>query len=1111
MAQENIDVTVTLANALSAPAGRAEESIEDLRDEVRGLNRDLAAAQAQMAANERAMAALRAQTRRTSTETKRSRRDTDDASQAMSRFDRVMGRVNTTLGALGKSLGLLKFGAILSVLPLLITLVAQLGLGAVALVAALAPLVGLFGALPGVVGAFALAMTSVKLGMSGIGDATKALMDSGSSPADVAEAMNKLTDSGRRLARTVSQFSRGPLQEMKDASQNALAPGFTAALRIAGDKLMPMLTRRVAAAATVMGSLGTQAAATFGQPFFRGQLNTLLKSSVDALDGGGRAALAMATAGVAIGAAFSPVLNDIVAGAVRAADALAMDVQLGSASGELTAFFERAWDLAKNLWGGLKDIGGILYDVGSAAQSAGGALGSSIGGALDKFRDFVGSVEGQTKLKEWFADALPTIEALGGLIVSLAGSLGSIAASSSEVTGSIRGISDALPNIADLLGGVAQSVSAVTNQLVSNINDMLVAWTPGVTAIVNDVTADLIPALEGIIGPASEAGAAFLSVIGHLAPLVGVLQPLGAILQPIASFLTAVADGLNLLPSAASTAVVSVGALIVLLRFFSGTKLATGITSFASGIQRVGFQAAAAATSMSGFRLASAGLFAAMGGPWGIALAGVAAGLAIFSSQSGKAKAAQAELDAQVDSVAQTLDQQTAAITANTREMVKKELLDSGAFEKAKKLGIGLDVVTDAALGNADAIAQVNAYGTGLQMTMDAVGGAMTSSGKEVSFAMIQYNALTDAIGIQSGVIDQARQDTLDLAAADGVAAGGSRQLYLATQAQKDAALAGAAAITVQNAKTAAAKTAADQHAAAVRGQITALTQLNSLFLKQQRTMIAFRQTMANSNTVLNDGKRTLNNYTQAGRDNRAALLDIAEAADNVANKAKRTEALKEARRRIVEWATAALGGRDAAVKYADKIFGLRDAAAKLPRNVSMDVKLSGAAAAEADANRLLARLYDLDRFVASPTIAPSSPGSAQDPNRREGGPVWAGQRFHVGEVGPELLLRADGATEVIGKNGPERRYFDQPGYVVPHDRYTAMQAEVARREAPRAEAAAPATGPRGSATATAPAPLQTPEIHNHWHGDAAPTEEQIEAATLRAWRKWQREQEERS
>ena len=82
--------------------------------------------------------------------------------------------------------------------------------------------------------------------------------------------------------------------------------------------------------------------------------------------------------------------------------------------------------------------------------------------------------------------------------------------------------------------------------------------------------------------------------------------------------------------------------------------------------------------------------------PYVLAIGAAITALGFFAKQ--KAEARQA-----VDEMKQTLDEQTGAITENTREWVANALIQDDLHDAARDLGLSFDTVVDAAMGNAEA------------------------------------------------------------------------------------------------------------------------------------------------------------------------------------------------------------------------------------------------------------------------------------------------------------------------------------------------------------------------------------------------------------------------
>lgn len=108
----------------------------------------------------------------------------------------------------------------------------------------------------------------------------------------------------------------------------------------------------------------------------------------------------------------------------------------------------------------------------------------------------------------------------------------------------------------------------------------------------------------------------------------------------------------------------------------------------------------AGALKTAGTRLM--GLGSILGGPWGIALAAGVTALGFFAAKQGDAAR-------EVDALKATLDEQTGALSENSRQWAIKKLSEEGVLDTAKDLGLDLAAVTDAALGNEEALAGVNA------------------------------------------------------------------------------------------------------------------------------------------------------------------------------------------------------------------------------------------------------------------------------------------------------------------------------------------------------------------------------------------------------------------
>lgn len=232
-------------------------------------------------------------------------------------------------------------------------------------------------------------------------------------------------------------------------------------------------------------------------------------------------------------------------------------------------------------------------------------------------------------------------------------------------------------------------------------------------------------------------------------------QALLPIISDIATNVGYLASVFGSLPQPVQTAMVGMIGIVATLGLVGGgaMKLVTSIAAAKEAINALGW-------SMS--------TLTAKAGPIGLALAAV--GLAIGAFVSHQAKAKQV-----ADDYAQAMQGQTDAINENTRAVAAKNLADDGVFEKAKQIGISLDVVTDAALGNAEALKKIEAaanasassfeeadakyggteglvkYRQAARDVLDAVGG----QNKALKEGASKANDMNEAMGKSSSATDQ--------------------------------------------------------------------------------------------------------------------------------------------------------------------------------------------------------------------------------------------------------------------------------------------------------------------------------------------------------------------
>jgi len=350
-------------------------------------------------------------------------------------------------------------------------------------------------------------------------------------------------------------------------------------------------------------------------------------------------------------------------------------------------------------------------------------------------------------------------------------------------------------------------------------------------------------------------------------------QDLPAGLQQTVVWLGVAATAVTLVGGAALIAVPKIHALNVALGEIGGKK--------ASAVQ-------SALGRVTGF----------LAGPWGIAIGAAVAVAGLFV-------ASQAETRARVDEVAGTLDQQTGAITENTRAWAAHELEQAGALEAAQALGIDMQTLTDAVLGNARAAAEVEAAYTGAYgeaerfleandlTSLDEAEGAL----REEAEALIANGEAADILKRQMGDLNGEYQTATEEARREAAARGESTD-----------AMAGASAESQVLAETLGITTAAAENATEafdeLHNKVRALIDSAFALNEAEREVQAGIDTLTES---LNENGATVDSNTEKGRANEQAIEDqIAAIAELAVTTAEQTGSTEEANA-VLDEQTAAL------------------------------------------------------------------------------------------------------------------------------------------------------------------------------------------------------------
>jgi hypothetical protein len=347
------------------------------------------------------------------------------------------------------------------------------------------------------------------------------------------------------------------------------------------------------------------------------------------------------------------------------------------------------------------------------------------------------------------------------------------------------------------------------------------------------------------------------------------------------------------------------------------------------------------------------GLAGSMAGPWGAA-AGAGVGLVLdFANVQGAASR-------QADALAATLDDQTGALTRNTRELVFNNLEKSGAIDAAKELGISLSVLQGAAEGSATDLAAVNAV-------LDDIGGNRGVGGRSADPLGLSKMFGDDKVKAANKVRDAVSDNSTAMSLAKGKA----HDLGLALDHNATG-------------PTSRAARAFDDAARATERFQKAVSALDRM-LDKRGALNAYKQSVLDLKKTIHDEGADFRDTTVKGLRHRDMLDQIAKNAETASQKLgplNKQRVLREAIDDLKEFR----GKSDSARAYAQPLIDKLKELEKLDPKINVAVENRDALRSLKELQAQLSALHD--KHIAITVSHGNSTTVGADPNLADGGHV---------------------------------------------------------------------------------------------------------------------------
>lgn len=788
------------------------------------------------------------------------------------------------------------------------------------------------------------------------------------------------------LTAAEKEIRRAYLMQERAAKEMAAADEQTARRR---KDAMNGVANTLLATGAAMTALAGLAAAKWAQ--FDSAMSAVASSGADAknnlgalsdaaLEAGQRTAYSATEAAAAIedlakaGLSASTILSGALDGSLDLAAAGAMEVAdaAGLVATTLTQFGlagERAGHVADVLaaaagkaYGDVSDLGLGLQYVGPVASQMGVSLEETAGAlALFAQQGILGEKAGTglrgvlMSLTAPSKEAASAMEEYGINVFDAHGNFIGLAGVAGQLQTKLGGLDEATRSAAlGQIFGNAQ-VTAARVLYAGGAKDVA-EWTAAVddAGYAQEAAAERMDNLRGDVEQLSGAWETALIKMGRSAD-----GPARSLVQG----LTGAVDALGDLPPAAQTALMTLvgGGGLLTLGAGGAIKLTTALGEAKTAMAALGWTA-------RGVTLATGAV-------------GAALGLAALAFQAWSSSAADARQ--RVDDYTQALQGQTEAITENVRAVAAKRLADDGVLEAARRLGVSSELIVDAITGEAGAYEEVTAQ-------LEAFHGTAQMGAAEREQMRDDVNDVTTALGRESDALSEAR----DLQELTAEAVGETASAHETATA------------------------AVDEETASIKELIDALDALNGASQSREQAEINWQDQLAKTAQVLAEGTKTLDLTTAAGRENRQSMLDMAEAAQELAQRRLEQTGNEEQFRQTLEQARAALFAQarqffatdEEAQAYVDTLLSV-------PAEVETEVE-ADTAQAESDINHVARDRESTISVSIAPRYSPADiPGT----------PAWYASRgitFPQADGGiveyyasggiREAHIAADGANRIL-------------------------------------------------------------------------------------------------
>lgn len=723
MADEDIDIKVSLRDEASKPAERVADKIERIDRTALKASTSVKLLEQRVKEEARAALAAAAANEKNAAAQKKVGDSADEAGKKSAKGSKGFDKMKKSMSGAGKSAGalmqILKFGVmggtILDGIGQLSGLIGAIGAAAISATAGLAPLSGLLVAYPGYMAAIGQGVLTTKLAFSGMGDALKEMTADKVDPEKLAKSLKGVTKEGRSLLKYIVSL-KDDWKSLKKEAQSGMMPGLESALRRMVKVGFPTFRKGIVETSKAMGSAAKGFSFTFGTPSNMAAMGRIFKNNGNILREMGRIAghafgilIKVLDAARPMMLAMTKDVGDFFARMNNGMDAKKV--------GALSRFFSSSYRLLKRIIPVVVDFGKGLINIFKASVPMSEHLGKGIEKIATKFREWTESKAGIAKMRTFWMKMQPIFDETVKIVWDLVKALGDL---------------------------------SMDPSLITNLKLLRTEFLPALVNLTKQAQGKFIPAIITIV-----------TELGKIAGGGNIFGPISVGLEAVAAVLGPITDFFTGLPGEAQSAIISLGLFAAAGRDI-GPKMSEGFGKIRAGFSSIKGEAPGVGTAIKnafhdagggiggvsnaigvaggkGLRGVMGGFSSFLGGPWGVAFTIAGAALGTWLAKRAEAKQ-------QVTDFTTAIENDTGAISKNTEAAVLNAMQKDGTLKAFRDQGADLKLVRDAALGVPGAYAALRGSLTKTVTAYDITGGKIDwTTGK-----MEKHTRKVDAVSAEN-------------------------------------------------------------------------------------------------------------------------------------------------------------------------------------------------------------------------------------------------------------------------------------------------------------------------------------------------------------------------